>query len=149
MEWEFNAQGDISCTPAIDEERVYFGANNMKLFCLDRKIGKPIWEFETNGAMFSSPAIYNEKLFCGSTDSTIYCIYSPPYTVFIRARARRYGTIVRRESFIPPRRFAGTGFISAVMTGIYMRLIPKRAILSGKSFWEAPLRHRPRSTMIC
>jgi len=76
MEWEFNAQGDISCTPAIDEERVYFGANNMKLFCLDRKIGKPIWEFETNGAMFSSPAIYNEKLFCGSTDSTIYCIYS-------------------------------------------------------------------------
>ena len=41
--------GDVSATPAVDGQRVYFPASNGKLFAIDRSTGATVWETSIPG----------------------------------------------------------------------------------------------------
>jgi polyvinyl alcohol dehydrogenase (cytochrome) len=43
VKWKFTTAGDVSATPAVDNENVYFPDWGGKLHCLDRNSGRVIW----------------------------------------------------------------------------------------------------------
>src|SRR5882724_2052720 len=43
VKWVFQTAGDVSATPAVDKEHVYFPDWGGKLYSLDRKTGRAVW----------------------------------------------------------------------------------------------------------
>ncbi|HXI72099.1 MAG TPA: PQQ-binding-like beta-propeller repeat protein [Verrucomicrobiae bacterium] len=43
MKWVFQTAGDVSATPAVDQDNVYFPDWGGKLYALDRDTGKAVW----------------------------------------------------------------------------------------------------------
>jgi polyvinyl alcohol dehydrogenase (cytochrome) len=44
QKWVFTTAGDVSATPAVDEQRVYFPDWAGNLYAVDRKTGKEVWK---------------------------------------------------------------------------------------------------------
>jgi|GEM_PF-320858 len=72
--WRFQAGGTIQSSPAADDERVYFGALDGKVTCLDLYSGTKLWEFQTGKEVVSSPAVAGDLVVVGSCDSTLYAL---------------------------------------------------------------------------
>ncbi len=65
-------------TPALDEDKIYFGSDSGYFWALDQKNGKVVWRhrifwFSRKG-IFSSPAICKENVYFGAYDGNIYCL---------------------------------------------------------------------------
>lgn len=74
--WEFwqNVQPLIS-SPAVVDDKVYFGSMDSVLYCLDRNTGIPVWTYKTNGPIYySSPAVENNRVYIGSYDGYLHCV---------------------------------------------------------------------------
>jgi outer membrane protein assembly factor BamB len=71
--WTFPAHGIIDSTPAIDEQRVYFGTHDNIIYAVNRYTGRGIWKFEASGPVISSPAVGDKLLIAASLDGVIYC----------------------------------------------------------------------------
>lgn len=68
-------------SPCIDEEKVYFGADNGYLWALNQKDGTVAWEFKETGyrvatgkIIISSPAIHKNTIYFGAYDGNVYAI---------------------------------------------------------------------------
>jgi outer membrane protein assembly factor BamB len=79
--WKKNIPYGIgSSSPAVDNGRVYFGANigNAGIYCLNTTTGEIIWRYQTSGNNgVKSPAIYEGKVFIGSSNpepGRMYCL---------------------------------------------------------------------------
>jgi outer membrane protein assembly factor BamB len=72
--WKFEAENAIESSVVYYNNRIYFGANDWFVYCLDSKFGNLIWKYETGGIVRSSAAIANKKLFIGSNDYNLYCL---------------------------------------------------------------------------
>jgi outer membrane protein assembly factor BamB/adenine/guanine phosphoribosyltransferase-like PRPP-binding protein len=69
IEWQFQTKdktgkGVIS-SPIIHDGRLYFGAYDGVLYCLDPKTGREIWANHCCDWIGASPVIYNDRLFIG------------------------------------------------------------------------------------
>jgi len=73
--WRYDgkARGYYS-TPAIVAGRVYVGAEDGKLHCVDARTGQGIWTFQTGAAIWSSPCVVDGKVIFGSRDFHLYCL---------------------------------------------------------------------------
>jgi outer membrane protein assembly factor BamB len=74
MIWEYDAKTIIWTSPAVTENRIYFGGLNGIFYCLDSYDGKLIWTYETDKGIWSSPAVSDDKVYFGSNDNFIYCL---------------------------------------------------------------------------
>ncbi len=80
IEWNFQAGGGINTQVSIKNGRIYFGANDGHLYCLDEKSGKLNWKkrleetSETTRKQFSTVSIDGNDLYIGSTNKTLYVI---------------------------------------------------------------------------
>ena len=73
--WTFDTDSSILwSSPAVVNNRVYIGADNGKVYCLNAIDGAKIWEFSTDGGVQSSPAIDDGKVYFGSNDNKVYCL---------------------------------------------------------------------------
>jgi outer membrane protein assembly factor BamB len=72
--WRTQAGGTIQSSPATDDERVYFGALDGKIYCLDLYSGTKLWDFQTGSEVVSSPAVSGDTVYVGSCDSTLYAL---------------------------------------------------------------------------
>ena len=61
-------------SPAVFNDRVYFGSSDGNVYALDERTGVVQWKFETKGIVHASPAIWNNTLFIGSWDSYLYAL---------------------------------------------------------------------------
>ncbi len=73
--WRYdgNRRGYYS-TPAIADGRVWVGAEDQNLHCVDARSGKGLWTFKTGGGVWSSPCVVDGKVVFGSRDGHLYCI---------------------------------------------------------------------------
>lgn len=64
-------------SPAVSGDgNIYFGAENGKLYALDRN-GSLLWDFQTYGAVRTSPSIDSSgNIHFGSDDGSVYCVSS-------------------------------------------------------------------------
>ncbi len=73
--WTYDgkARGYFS-TPAIVNDRVYAGAEDRNLHCVDARSGKQIWTFQTGANVWSSPCVVDGKVIFGGRDFYLYCL---------------------------------------------------------------------------
>ncbi|MDQ4074231.1 MAG: PQQ-binding-like beta-propeller repeat protein [Thermoproteota archaeon] len=74
IKWTKQLTKPVLSSAALFKNRIYIGASDHKLHCLDSDRGSQIWEFATGGKIWSSPVVAesNEVLFFGSLDSHVY-----------------------------------------------------------------------------
>lgn len=75
--WTYQTDGavpGIMSSPAIVGDKVYIGANDNSVYCLDKSTGTKIWSYQTDGPVFSAPAVAGGKVYVGSTAGTLYCV---------------------------------------------------------------------------
>lgn len=76
--WEkpFKAQDDIWCTPAISDNRAYFGDLNHKLYAVDLDSGQiaPGWPKDFDGPVLSTPLIVDGILYVGTFERKFYAL---------------------------------------------------------------------------
>jgi len=65
--------------PAIDEEKIYFGADNGNFWAINQSDGSVAWKykvgFHSKGKyIFSSPAIYKNLVYFGAYDGNLYAL---------------------------------------------------------------------------
>jgi outer membrane protein assembly factor BamB len=63
--WEFVTKGHVESSPLVSDGRVYFGAGDDGLYCLEVESGKSIWHFE-NLHIDASPVVHNGVVYVGS-----------------------------------------------------------------------------------
>jgi outer membrane protein assembly factor BamB len=64
----------IHSSPAANFERIFFGADDGKLYAISLKNGKPRWSFTTARSIVATPSVNEGRVFVGSTDHSFYCI---------------------------------------------------------------------------
>jgi len=79
--WEFQADGRVMATAAMDAERIYFGtasrsasAPTSDLYCLDRETGTEVWSQAFPNWLQACPVITNTRVFIGCDDTKLYCL---------------------------------------------------------------------------
>jgi outer membrane protein assembly factor BamB len=72
--WRYQAGGTIQSSPAVDDQRVYFGALDGKVYCLNLFTGEKLWDVQTGSEVVSSPAVEGNLVVIGSCDSTLYAL---------------------------------------------------------------------------
>ena len=72
--WTFQTSNMVISSPAIYEDKVYFGTRENKMYCLYKSNGTQVWNFTINGWIDSSPTIYDGKIYFGSYDDKLYCL---------------------------------------------------------------------------
>ena len=61
-------------SPAVFNNRVYFGSSDGHIYALDAKTGTLLWSFETGGIVHASPAVAGGIVYAGSWDSYLYAL---------------------------------------------------------------------------
>ncbi len=62
-------------TPALDNDAIYYGADNGIFYAVDQSTGEMLWEFQTGESLkgiLSSPVIYDNGVIFGAYDGTVY-----------------------------------------------------------------------------
>jgi len=74
VKWIYTTGDEIWSSPAVVDNKVYFGCLNFKLYCLDADTGVEIWIYTTEGKVNCEPTVANGKVYFGSGDKNIYCL---------------------------------------------------------------------------
>ena len=64
----------FTSSPAVYENRVYFGSGDSNVYALDARTGELAWKFATGGVVHSSPSIAHGMVYIGSFDSFVYAL---------------------------------------------------------------------------
>lgn len=79
LKWRYPATGGLdrqtfTTAPLIQDNKVYIGASDGKMYILNADDGAFIQTYLTGGPILSSPVIYNDILLFGSNDDTLYAL---------------------------------------------------------------------------
>jgi hypothetical protein len=64
----------VYSSPAVADGKVYVGADDGKIYCLNATTGEFIWNYTTGNWVRSSPAVADGKVYVGSRDNKFYCL---------------------------------------------------------------------------
>jgi outer membrane protein assembly factor BamB len=70
--WEFQTRSHTESTPAVDENKVVFGAGDDGVYCLDAVTGKKLWQYEKDLHVDANPLVWMGKVYFGSGTSRKY-----------------------------------------------------------------------------
>ncbi len=72
--WSFHTGSPIQSSPVVENNRVFFGSDNGKVYSLDALSGREIWNFATGNAVKSTPTVVGDVVYFGSTDRNLYAL---------------------------------------------------------------------------
>jgi len=66
--WNFSSitggwEKAIYSTGAISQEKLFYGAEDLNVYCLDIRTGNLVWYYETEGYIYASPALNNDVVY--------------------------------------------------------------------------------------
>jgi outer membrane protein assembly factor BamB len=64
----------LSTAPVAVDGRVWFGAPDGSVRCLQADTGKELWSFPTGSMLFKPPTLWEGRLLVGGGDGRIYCL---------------------------------------------------------------------------
>jgi outer membrane protein assembly factor BamB/orotate phosphoribosyltransferase len=144
--WDFTALGGFpfytvpKSAPLLVGERLYFGSDSGRIWCLDAATGRVIWQVQLAGCgrkgIWSSPAYHAGHIFIGGYNGSFYCldaetgaiVWDQPLCEWIGSSPvtiERHGVVVVGLEYARPRT---QGSICAL------------AIATGEKIWEKFLR---------
>jgi hypothetical protein len=75
LEWKFEAGGAVQASPAIAGGVIVFGANDHRLYALDRFTGRTLWKFRTSRAFVQAPpVIHGDYVFAAGWSDWVWCL---------------------------------------------------------------------------
>jgi outer membrane protein assembly factor BamB/PKD repeat protein len=76
--WHFSIPNNVPSysSPLVYGNLVVFGANDNRVYAINRWSGKEAWNFTTGDSVWSSPAAANGLIYVGSNDWKVYAIYA-------------------------------------------------------------------------
>ena len=122
--WSRQLGESVDSSPAVANGRVYVGADNGFLYCLDADDGSELWRAATGGAIVSSPALGEGIVYVGSVDR---CLYA--FSITDGAQLWRVRT--RKPVLAPPLVYAGRVYFGS-MDGTF-RCVDA---IDGKPLWQ-------------
>ncbi|MDI6708825.1 MAG: PQQ-binding-like beta-propeller repeat protein, partial [Candidatus Thermoplasmatota archaeon] len=75
--WNYTVGTEIHSSASVVDGKVFFGARDGKIYCLDENTGIVLWEYTTGASPWgvcSSPAVVGSRVFVGSGDKKLYCL---------------------------------------------------------------------------
>ena len=72
--WTYYSEAKMFCSPVISDGRVYVGAYDWNLYCLNENDGTKIWSYKTHDSVESTPAVADGKVYFGSNGGGVYCL---------------------------------------------------------------------------
>lgn len=79
--WSFDTDSVIESSPVVSGDKVYFGAENGKVYCINISSGNESWNFSTNNEVDSTPVVVDGVVYIGSADNNLYAIDSENKTL--------------------------------------------------------------------
>ena len=74
LAWKFQAGGQISSTPTVHGELLFFTCIDQNLYCLNARTGKLAWRFRADGMIPGSPVVDGRTVYFGATDGSLYAV---------------------------------------------------------------------------
>lgn len=72
--WKFKVNSEIISSPIIENDILYFGANDNNFYAIDSKNSEIKWKYKTNGAITGKASIFENKVCFLSKDGFIYLL---------------------------------------------------------------------------
>lgn len=72
--WQFTANGEITHTAAVYNDRVCFNTINKTMYCLNKNTGQEIFHFTAGGPIMSSVVIDSGIAYFGCNDNNLYAV---------------------------------------------------------------------------
>ena len=84
LQWEFHSPNPNTyivpkSSPVEQDGKLFFGADNGYVYCLDSQTGDEVWSFKTGEhilgkGIFSTPIVVNNLMYIGSYDGNLYAL---------------------------------------------------------------------------
>jgi len=74
IKWEFTIPDKIISSPSVYRGKVYVGARDNALYCIDARKGSLCWKFKTGGWVDASAAVTDDAVYVSSRDGNLYCL---------------------------------------------------------------------------
>jgi outer membrane protein assembly factor BamB len=74
--WSFQATGWIYGEPTVTEDRVFFGSQDKRLYCLDKRRKSLLWSFPTKSQIEAGVAYRDGSVYVASCDGRFYRVSS-------------------------------------------------------------------------
>ncbi len=72
--WSFDVGRPILSSPVVADGRVFFGADDYHLHCVDASTGEEVWRFATLDVIEAPPLVVNGTVYIGSSDFFLYAV---------------------------------------------------------------------------
>ena len=72
--WDYPTVLSVLSSPAVADDKVFFGSWDKAVYCLDANTGSLVWRYRTDGPVLSSATIAGGLVFIGSDDWRIYAL---------------------------------------------------------------------------
>ncbi len=74
IEWICRVGDAVFARPAIDAERVYFGARDGRCYGLDRRDGRRLWQTDMGSPVVTCPALIDGRLYVVASGGQVQCL---------------------------------------------------------------------------
>ncbi|MEW6055889.1 MAG: PQQ-binding-like beta-propeller repeat protein [Bdellovibrionota bacterium] len=72
--WRLELKNGVSSELLLDQNKLYFGANDGHFYAVDAEFGKVLWKYETKVPVIARPTIANGKVYFTAQDDIVYCL---------------------------------------------------------------------------
>ncbi|MYB50202.1 MAG: PQQ-binding-like beta-propeller repeat protein [Dehalococcoidia bacterium] len=72
-QWKYETGNSIWATPAVANDRVFFGSMDQKVYALDLD-GQKLWDFHSGGAVTARPLVQDGRVYIGSFSSDFFAL---------------------------------------------------------------------------
>jgi outer membrane protein assembly factor BamB len=90
----FPARGKIGA-PVVVKNRVYVGAADGYLYCLDAAQGSVVWKAKTGGTLLAKPVVTDDAIYCVSEEGDVHVIRVPDELNYQTAERKPSGELRR------------------------------------------------------
>ena len=129
LQWTFKTGGPVKSSPAIVGGKVFFGAGDSNLFCVNLADGKKVWSFHADGVIEASPLVLDGRVFFGTDNTNFFAVDAAT-----GQEAWRYGVedkILSSANWVK----SPAGDSKSVLIGGYDYKLYSFAAATGKTNW--------------
>ena len=129
LKWTFKTGGPVKSSPAIVSGKVFFGAGDSNLFCVNLADGQKVWAFHSDGGIEGSPLVLDGRVFFGSDNTNFFAVDAAT-----GKEAWRYGVedkILSSANWVQP----ASGNSRSVLVGCYDYRLYSFDAATGKTNW--------------
>ncbi len=99
MLWALEMDNGVEGGAVLDENRLYFGANNGKFYCVDVNSGAVLWTYDLNSESLSKPLVQGQIVYHVTGNNTLYAFNkNTGESLWVKTNAAKSNMTVRGQT---------------------------------------------------